>query len=413
MRARTVIAATVLFAPLALCGCSGGGPGAETSVDAASLVSVSPAAPAKGTAQPNTPLVVKALRGTLTDVTVTTADGHHLGGSLDTDGRNWRSDGTLSAGQHYSVRVTADNGDGGRGSTVEALTTGPAPEALTAVLTPGDHAVYGVGEPITATLSLPVHDPAARKVVESGLTVRSNPSVTGSWYWVDDKTLHFRPQSYWPAHADISASFDLAGRHVSGDVYGGGTSRIAFSTGDKMLAYTDAGSHYMTVYRNGDEINSIPITTGKPGFSTRSGIKVVLEQAPVVFMNSSTVGIAADSSDSYHKDVSWDTRVTWSGEYVHAAPWSVGEQGVANVSHGCTGMSTGNAHWFYENFRRGDLVQVVNSYGHEMEHFGNGYGDWNIDWDDWKQGSALHQVVHTAGVDAKPTAPVGFLRPQA
>jgi lipoprotein-anchoring transpeptidase ErfK/SrfK len=353
------------------------------------------------------------VHGTLTDVTVTTADGRHLGGSLAADDRSWHSDGTLSAGQHYVVRVSADNGDGGRGSTVDSFSTSPAPEALTVELTPGDHAVYGVGEPITAALSLPVHDPAARKVVESGLTVSSSPSVTGSWYWVDDRTLHFRPEGYWPAHAAISASYDLSGRHVDGDVYGGEPSRISFSTGDRMLAYTDAGSDYMTVYRNGESIRSIPITTGKPGFSTRSGIKVVLEQAPVVFMNSSTVGIAADSSDAYHKDVAWDTRVTWSGEYVHAAPWSVGEQGVANVSHGCTGMSTGNAHWFYDTFRRGDLVQVVNSYGHQMEHFGNGYGDWNISWSDWQQGSALHQVVQTSPVSARPETPVGLLRPEA
>ncbi len=36
-------------------------------------------------------------------------------------------------------------------------------------------------------------------------------------------------------------------------------------------------------------------------------------------------------------------RLTYSGEFIHAAPWSVGSQGSANVSHGCTGMSTANA----------------------------------------------------------------------
>jgi lipoprotein-anchoring transpeptidase ErfK/SrfK len=414
MRARTVIAVSVLLAPLTLCGCSGGGgSGQETSVDAATLVSISPAAPAKGAAAPDVPVVVTAVHGTLTDVTVTTADGRRLGGSLAADDRSWRSDGMLSAGQHYLVRVSADDGDGGRGSTVDSFSTSPAPQALSVELTPGDHAVYGVGEPITAALSLPVHDPAARKVVEAGLTVDSSPSVTGSWYWVDDKTLHFRPEQYWPAHATISASYDLSGRHIGGDVYGGAPSRISFATGDKMLAYTDAASDYLTVYRNGDEIRSIPVTTGKPGFSTRSGIKVVLEQSPMVFMNSSTVGIAADSSDAYHKDVAWDTRVTWSGEYVHAAPWSVGSQGVANTSHGCTGMSTGNARWFYDTFRRGDLVQVVHSYGHQMEPFGNGFGDWNLSWSDWQQGSALHRIVQTAPDSVQQTAPVGFLRPQA
>ncbi len=142
---------------------------------------------------------------------------------------------------------------------------------------------------------------------------------------------------------------------------------------------------------------------------------MVLEQSPVVFMNSSTVGIPDGTDDSYHKDVAWDTRVTWSGEYVHAAPWSVGAQGVANISHGCVGMSTGNAHWFYDTFRRGDLVQVVNSYGHMMEPFGNGFGDWNVDWDRWKSHSALQRVVDTgagAVADQEQSRP-GYLRPAA
>jgi lipoprotein-anchoring transpeptidase ErfK/SrfK len=155
-----------------------------------------------------------------------------------------------------------------------------------------------------------------------------------------------------------------------------------------MLALTDAASDYMTVYRNGKEIRSIPVTTGKPGFSTRNGIKVVLEQQQEVFMNSSTVGIAADSPNAYHLDVYWDTRVTWSGEYVHAAPWSVGSQGVANVSHGCTGMSTANAEWLYDNSMIGDPVIYTGS--DKPMTLDNGYGDWNESFAVYKQGSALH-----------------------
>ncbi|MEZ0093690.1 Ig-like domain-containing protein [Streptacidiphilus sp. EB129] len=410
---RFVKAAVLVLGPLALCACSGGTtPGHETSVDAAPLVSVS--ANGRAPADPAAPLVVHAVRGTLTDVTVTSADGRHLAGAVAADERSWRSTAPLGAGEQYTVRISADDGSGGRGTTVESFSTRSAPQTLTAVLTPGDKAVYGVGEPITVTLSLPVHDHAARQVVERALTVGSTPSVRGGWYWVNDTTLHFRPQDYWPAHARISASFDLQDRPVGGGVYGGAPSRISFSTGDKLLAVTDAGSDYLTVYRNDQRVTSIPVTTGKPGFATRNGIKVVLEQQPEVFMNSDTVGIAADSANAYHLDVYWDTRVTWSGEYVHAAPWSVGSQGVANVSHGCTGMSPGDAHWFYTTFRRGDLVQVINSEGHRMEPFGNGFGDWNLSWSDWQQGSALGQVVDTApAAVAPPAAPAGLLRPEA
>lgn len=156
-----------------------------------------------------------------------------------------------------------------------------------------------------------------------------------------------------------------------------------------MIAVTDAAAHQLTVYKNGEEIKQIPVTTGKPGFETRNGVKVVLAKERFVRMRSTTVGIAEGSSESYDLDVHFATRVTWSGEYVHAAPWSVGSQGYANVSHGCVGMSTANAEWFFDTFRPGDLVEVVNSEGDTMEPFGNGFGDWNVTWDKWREGSAL------------------------
>ncbi|CAM5360996.1 hypothetical protein SHIRM173S_13025 [Streptomyces hirsutus] len=74
---------------------------------------------------------------------------------------------------------------------------------------------------------------------------------------------------------------------------------------------------------------------------------------------------------------------------MHAAPWSVGSQGYDNVSHGCVGMSTGDAEWFFDTFHQGDLVEVVNSGGATMEPFGNGFGDWNLTWAQWREGSAL------------------------
>jgi hypothetical protein len=106
-------------------------------------------------------------------------------------------------------------------------------------------------------------------------------------------------------------------------------------------------------------------------------------------MRGTTIGISSNSSDGYDLNVYWAARVTWSGEYVHAAPWSVGSQGSANVSHGCTGMSNAYARWFFNTVREGDIVKVVNSNGKQMEPFGNGFGDWNVDWSKWRKGSAL------------------------
>jgi hypothetical protein len=48
-----------------------------------------------------------------------------------------------------------------------------------------------------------------------------------------------------------------------------------------------------------------------------------------------------------------------------------------------------------------------------METFSNGFGDWNLSWDDWLKGSALGRPVDTGAVSAQSAAPVGYLRPQA
>ena len=65
----------------------------------------------------------------------------------------------------------------------------------------------------------------------------------------------------------------------------------------------------------------------------------------------------------------------------------------------------------------GDLVQVINSKGHEMEPFGNGFGDWNLSWSAWQKGSALGKPVQTSAVQATAGAPsgaqAGLIRPQA
>ena len=145
----------------------------------------------------------------------------------------------------------------------------------------------------------------------------------------------------------------------------------------------------MQVFSNGKLLRTIPITTGEePKFTTRSGVKVILEKFRKKRMNSETSGIDRNSPDGYDiDDVEYAMRVTYSGEFVHAAPWSVSSQGAANVSHGCTGMSTANAAWLYNMTKRGDVVEYTGT--DRPMTLTNGYGDWNLDFADWAAGSAL------------------------
>ncbi|MFB8256016.1 L,D-transpeptidase, partial [Streptomyces rochei] len=303
--------------------------------------------------------------------------------------------------------VSTEDGDGAPGRKVLTFETGMPSAKKTLDVAFGPKAgAYGVGQPVTAELSQPVADPAQRAIVERALKVRSTPAVEGAWHWVDDKKLHYRPKEYWPAHATVQVTSALSGIKIGDRLWGGKAEPLTITTDDRVVAVTDAAAHTLTLFKDGEEVRQIPVTTGKPGFETRNGVKVVLGKEPFVRMRSSTVGIAEGSSESYDLPVYFATRVTWSGEYVHAAPWSVGSQGSANVSHGCVGMSTANAEWFFGAVQEGDLVEVVNSDGETMEPFGNGFGDWNLDWAKWTTGSAL-----TGGAGGTADQDAARLRP--
>ncbi|MGC5035544.1 Ig-like domain-containing protein [Streptomyces sp. DT190] len=409
-RPRTAVGCALLVialcAGVTACG-SDGNPLAARPYDAADQISFN--APDGGRkADPDKPLEVVAedSDGRITDVTAHDASGRHVAGELAADGRRWHSTSPLAANASYTVRVSTEDEDGAPGRKVLTFDTGKPTSHKRLDVTFGPKAgTYGVGQPITAELSQPVKDKAQRAVVERALRVSSTPATDGAWHWVDDRKLHYRPKDYWPAQATVQVRSNLEGIRVGDRMRGGKAKPLTITTADKVVAVTDAAAHRMTVYRNDEVVREIPVTTGMPGYDTRNGVKVVLAKEGTVRMTSASIG----ASDFYDLIVHHSVRVTNSGEYVHAAPWSVGSQGYANVSHGCTGMSTENAAWFYENVREGDIVKVVNSAGDTMAPFGNGYGDWNLDWARWRTGSAL-----VGGTPEGPTeADRARLRPQS
>ncbi|WP_368737101.1 L,D-transpeptidase family protein, partial [Klebsiella pneumoniae] len=58
-----------------------------------------------------------------------------------------------------------------------------------------------------------------------------------------------------------------------------------------------------------------------------------------------------------------------------------------NVSHGCTGMSTANAEWLYNQTLIGDVVEYTGS--SKPMTLTNGIGDWNLPFAQYAAGSAL------------------------
>ncbi|WP_139981208.1 L,D-transpeptidase [Nocardioides litoris] len=328
---------------------------------------------------------VSAESGSLGEVTVSSPEGT-VEGALSDDGASWTASDRLEPGTTYTVRATADDGEGSsqlrQRFTTADLTLA---EQTYPSVAPLDGETVGVGMPVIVTFDVAVTD---RAEFERHMTVTSQPAQEGSWYWLNGNEAHWRPKSYWRPGTEVSVDVDVNGVDAGDGIYGQEDRDVDFTVGDAHIYQVDAKTHQMKVFSNGKLLRTIPITTGKPGFTTRSGTKVIIEKFDSKRMNSETVGIPQGSSEAYDIDnVQWAMRLTYSGEFIHAAPWSVGSQGNANVSHGCTGLSTENAKWLYDMSRRGDVVEYTGT-DREMT-FDNGYGDWNTSFADYRTHSAL------------------------
>ncbi|MBD3926970.1 L,D-transpeptidase family protein [Nocardioides cavernae] len=330
------------------------------------------------------PVTVSADGGDLSDVRVTSAAGPVEG---RVQGGTWTSTSLLEPGTDYRISASATRSDGEAVERTRAFHTIDLTldQQTYPSIAPLDGETVGVGMPVVVTFDIPVTD---RALFEKHMNVTSTPAQKGSWYWLSDSEAHFRPARYWKAGTDVSVDLDLNSLPAGNGIYGQEDRQLSFHVGDAHVYRVNAQTHQMQVFSNGDLLRTLPITTGKPGFTTRSGVKVIMEKFETRRMNSETVGINRNSPEAYDiDDVRWAMRVTYSGEFIHAAPWSAGSQGYANVSHGCTGMSTADAGWLYAMTRRGDVVEYTGT--DRQMTLENGYGDWNLAPAAWKQGSAL------------------------
>ncbi|MFI5705070.1 Ig-like domain-containing protein [Streptomyces xanthochromogenes] len=275
-----------------------------------------------------------------------------------------------------------DGGGPGTASTAPTAASTPEPAALAqAQVNIADGRTVGVGMPISVTFPKPV--PAAdRKAVESLLRVQTSTGTTGAWSWVKDQNLRdgqrvdFRPKTaYWQPGTKVTL-------HV------GAHAVQQFTIGRSLIASVDVDAHMMTVRADG-RTTHIPVTTGRPGLDTWNGTMVVMDKAPKVHMDSRTVGLG----DAYNGDYFWAVHLTTSGTYVHQNERADTEAGHHNVTHGCVGLATdGTARKFYDQIRVGDVVTVSGG-KKDIVATGNGYGDWNLTWEQWLARSSAGETA--------------------
>ena len=330
-------------------------------------------------------LEVTADEGTLEEVVVRSG-GERLEGDLAGDGSSWNATDRLEPGSTYRVQVVAVDSEGRRTTERSTFRTEDLPlERQTfPSIAPLEGETVGVGMPVIVQFDVPVTDRAS---IERHLSVEASPQQTGAWHWVSNKEVHWRPRHYWKPGTQVTVNADINSVSAGNGVYGQVSRSVSFEIGDSVVSKVNVQAHRMKVFVNGKLERTMPISAGKPGFITRSGTKVIIEKVRDKVMDAATLGISPSDPEYYRLDVEYAMRVTYSGEFLHAAPWSTGSQGIANVSHGCVGMSTENAAWLFDFTKRGDVVEVTGS-DRQMSLY-NGYGDWNASFEEYAEGSAL------------------------
>jgi lipoprotein-anchoring transpeptidase ErfK/SrfK len=399
---RTASVAGLLAISIVVAGCTSGSndsatPKADSGSASSASADASPAAPAKSAAsvafnvQGKGVKIDKVVKLTAQDGTidqvVVRAKKTTLAGTLSADKTTWSSTGSLEPDTRYRVTAAAVDSDGLKAMKRSSFRTEPLSldQQTYPSFAPVGGETVGIGMPVVVRFDVPVTKKAS---IERHLSVTNSSNQRGAWHWMSDNEVHWRPVHYWKPGTKVTVKADINSVPAGNGVFGQLSRSESFRIGNSMVSKVNAQTHQMKTFINGKLARTIPITTGKAGFTTRSGVKVIVEKFRTKRMNSETIGIAAGSADSYDLDnVEYAMRVTYSGEFVHAAPWSVGSQGYANVSHGCTGMSTSNAEWLYNLSKPGDVVEYKGT--DRQMTLDNGYGDWNESFKEYKKGSAL------------------------
>lgn len=330
---------------------------------------------------PSSTISVTAPTGKLVDVTVQGTDGTTIAGSISPKGTAWHSTAALALNMNYAVNISGQASTGNLVTAVTHFATLTPDQTLTYTLAPSKGLTVGVGEPIVLRFDKPVPTAAQAAMLNQLQVTESNP-VVGGWHWFDNEELHFRPEAYWPSGEQVSLAANLSGFNLNNGVFAMSNQSTNFTVGDAHISTANVQTDQMTVTDNGNVVATYPISAGRTIYPTMNGTHIDLYRAQSVHMVSSTVGIPVNSANGYDEWVYWDVNISDSGEFVHAAPWSLGDQGRSNVSHGCINVSPANAQSFYNFSHVGDVIQVVGS-PRPASLGDHGTMDWTEPWANW------------------------------
>jgi len=380
---------------LMLAGCGKGsswhssGKGGSPSAGTAAGVTVTPADKATDIPVSVEITAKDPAEGKLAEVKLTDTGGATVAGQLREDGSSWIPASPLKYTTAYTATVTVKAGDGKTRTGKSTFTTMARPgNRMDAHLYLGDNQVYGQAMPIVVEFKQGGVKPANRAAVERRMFVTSDPPQPGVWHWDSDIQAEYRAKEYWQPGTKLNVRLALGGLPIGDGRYGAVDISTASSIDTvKRSIEVDNATHHLIATQDGQPVQNYPVSLGKPEKPSFSGTFVIMERLDKTVFDSSTYGTPVNSADGYRTDIQFAERLTFSGQFIHAAPWSVASQGKTNVSHGCVNVSTPNGQWLYNWLKVGDPV-VVKGTGRDLP-VGDGFTAWNLTWDAFAAGSAL------------------------
>ncbi|WP_328358036.1 Ig-like domain-containing protein [Streptomyces sp. NBC_00445] len=410
-RRRGMMAASALLGGvLVLSACSGGGDDAsgggndtsQAKVDEAAAKKTSEAqikiTPKDGSdnASINKGTAVTVSKGTLTDVKMTTEAGAAVEGEISADKTSWKPSVQLERSTTYKVTAEAKDSEGRVAHENASFSTVSPDNSFLGYFTPEDGSTVGVGMPVSINFDKAITNKAD---VQKGVTVTSSSGQEVVCHWFNETRMDCRPDEYWKGGSTVTLKLALDGVEGSEGVYGVQQKTVTFKIGRNQVSYVDANTKQMKVTQDGKTIKTIPISAGSPENKTYEGQMVISEKFKETRMNGATVGFTDDDGKGEYdiKDVPHAMRLSSSGTFIHGNYWGADSVfGSTNTSHGCVGLNDtkgandkGTAgYWFYNNSIVGDVVVVQNT-GDKTIAPDNGLNGWNMDWAQWKAGSAV------------------------
>jgi lipoprotein-anchoring transpeptidase ErfK/SrfK len=329
------------------------------------------------------PVTVSVADGVLASVTMVNDNGRAISGQLSPDGLHWQTSEQLGYNRRYTLNVKA-TGLGGAATRQMTFSTSSPAHLTMPYVSPGDGEVVGIGEPVAIRFDENI---ANRMAAQKAIVITTNPPVEGAFYWLSNREVRWRPEHFWKPGTTIDVAVNTYGADLGGGMFGEDNVKTHFTIGDEVIATADDNTKIVTIRVNGEVVKTMPTSMGKDSTPTANGVYIVGARFKHIIMDSSTYGVPVNSPNGYRTDVDWATQISYSGIFVHSAPWSVGAQGHTNTSHGCLNVSPSNAVWFYDHIKTGDIVEVENTVGGTLPGT-EGLGDWNIPWPQWLAGNA-------------------------